>query len=49
MEALLREPGVEMQTFSVNGVRVRLRTDEAIVHAVWNAYLQRTAAFDASR
>ncbi len=40
METLLRGRGVELQTFSTHGVRARPREAEAIVYAVWTAYLR---------
>jgi hypothetical protein len=38
MDAYLRETGIEMQTYSINGVRVTTPAYEALVRATLVAY-----------
>ncbi len=41
MDTYFREIGMQMQTYSINGVRVKPRDDDTIVHAVLVAYLKK--------
>ena len=49
MDAYLRETGVEMETYTLNGRRVRPREDEALVRALLLAYIARSSTGQISK
>ena len=46
MDAYVREIGMEMQTYSVNGSQVQPRNGDAFIHAVLVAYVKRVATLE---